>query len=109
MLESTITVPPTKYVTWAEGADILGIGRSSFFYLVENGRISIEPGRGPRDNRYSLEDILMVKQQRSTGRRKTSRRRIHPTPTFTDWLSPDDIPAILTLDKIVYHEMFLAE
>jgi hypothetical protein len=26
-----------------------------------------------------------------------------------DWLSPDDIPAILKLDKIVYDEMFLAE
>ena len=108
MLE--ITDVTTKYVTWSEGADILGVGRSSFFYLVESGRISIEPGRGPRDGRYSLEDIQRVAEERATGRRrKTSHRRIRPAPVFTDWLSPDDIPAILRLDKIVYDEMFLAE
>lgn len=110
MLESTTTDMNTKYVTWSEGASILGIGRSSFFYLVDSGKISIEPGRGPRDGRYSLEDIQRVAEERATGnRRKTSHRRIRPTPVFIDWLSPDDIPAILRLDKIVYDEMFLAE
>jgi len=108
MLE--ITDMTTKYVTWSEGADILGVGRSSFFYLVESGRISIEPGRGPRDGRYSLEDIQRVAEERATGRhRKASHRRTRPMPVFIDWLSPDDIPAILRLDKIVYDEMFLAE
>ncbi len=110
MLESIITDMTTKYVTWSEGAYILGVGRSTFFYYVEGGKISIEPGRGPRDGRYSLEDIQRVAEERATGRRrKTSNRRIRPTPVFTDWLSPDDIPAILRLDKIVYDEMFLAE
>ncbi len=100
----------TKYVTWSEGASILGVGRSSFFYLVESGKISVEPGRGPRDGRYSLEDIQRVAEERATGHhRKASHRRVRPAPVFIDWLSPDDIPAILRLDKIVYDEMFLAE
>jgi hypothetical protein len=100
----------TKYVTWSEGASILAVGRSSFFYLVESGKISVEPGRGPRDGRYSLEDIQRVAEERATGHhRKTSHRRIRPAPVFIDWLSSDDIPAILRLDKIVYDEMFLAE
>jgi hypothetical protein len=110
MLESTITDVTTKYVTWSEGATILGIGRSSFFYLVDSGKISLEPGRGPRDGRYSLEDIQRVAEERAAGRhRKAPHRRIRPAPVFIDWLSPDDIPAILRLDKIVYDEMFLAE
>jgi hypothetical protein len=110
MLESTSTNMTTKYVTWNEGASILGVGRSSFFYLVDSGKISVEPGRGPRDGRYSLEDIQKVAEQRTAGQhRRPSHRRVRPTPVFTDWLSPDDIPAILRLDKIVYDEMFLAE
>jgi hypothetical protein len=110
MLESTITDMTTKYVTWSEGASILGVGRSSFFHLVDSGKISMEPGRGPRDGRYSLEDIQRVAEERATGHyRKLSHRRIRPTPVFIDWLSPDDIPSILRLDKIVYDEMFLAE
>lgn len=98
-----------QYVPWSEGAEILGVGRSSFFYLVESGQIAVEPGRGPRDGRYSLEDIQRVAERRARGeRRKSSRRRVRPTPVILDWLSPDDIPAILRLDKIVYDEMFLA-
>jgi hypothetical protein len=112
MTEEAIThtpdTAPTRYIPWKEGADILGLQRSSFFYLVESGQIRSEPGRGPRDGRYSLEDILAIKERRAKGRgRKAYRKR--PAPVILDWLSPDDIPAILKLDKIVYDEMFLAE
>src|SRR5579883_2122121 len=109
MLESTIDMT-MKYVNWSEGASILGVGRSTFFHLVRSGKISVEPGRGSRDGRYSLEDIQRVVEERATGRqRKASHKRVRPAPVFIDWLSPDDIPAILRLDKIVYDEMFLAE
>ncbi len=88
---------------------ILGVGRSSFFYLVESGQIAVEPGRGPRSGRYSLEDIQRIAERRAKGeRRKSSHRRVRPTPVIIDWLSPNDIPAILRLDMIVYDEMFLA-
>lgn len=110
MSESTTTDVTIKYVTWSEGADILGVARSTFFYLVDSGKISLEPGRGPRDGRYNLEDIQRVAKERAAGRHhKSSHKRIRPTPVIIDWLTPDDIPSILRLDKIVYDEMFLAE
>ena len=50
----------TTFVPWQEGAELLGLKRSAFFYLVETGQIRIESGRGPRDGRYSLEDIEAI-------------------------------------------------
>ena len=96
------------YVPWNEGAERLGVKRSAFFYLVERGQIRKETGRSARDGRYSLEDIEAVKATRKNGkRRKQYRKRL--APVILDWLSPLDIPAILRLDQIVYHEMYLAE
>jgi len=105
--ESNTTILPNKYVPWSEGAEILGLKRSAFFYLVASGQVKPEPGRGVRDGRYSLADIESVKQRRSTGKRRRSGNR--PTPALIDWLSPRDIPAILRLDQIVYDEIYLAE
>src|SRR5437588_3811408 len=88
------------FVPWREGAEILGLKRTAFFHLVNSGQIRSEPGRGPRDGRYSLYDIEAIKQRRIWRR---------PTPAFIDWLSLRDIPAILRLDQIVYDEIYLAE
>jgi len=99
-----------QYVTWREGADILEVNRSSFFYFVQTGQIAMEAGRGPRDNRYSLDDINRVakrRTQKDTPRK--GKRRVKPAPVILDWLSPRDIPAILRLDQLVYDEIFLAE
>lgn len=99
---------PETYVPWNEGADRLGLKRSAFFYLVKSGQIRSEPNRGPRDGRYSLEDIENIRKQRAQGaRRKPYKKRL--APVMLDWLSPLDIPAILKLDQVVYDEMFLAE
>ncbi len=54
-----------QYIPWAEGAKLLGLKRSAFFYLVESGQVRAESGRGPRDGRYSLQDILAIKEHRS--------------------------------------------
>lgn len=99
------------YVPWSEGARILGVKRSAFFYLVKSGQIRIEEGRGPRDGRYSLEDIEELKQRRASGKpRKLPRPyRKRAMPVVIDWLSAADIPAILRLDYLVYDEMYLAE
>lgn len=98
------------YVPWKQGAEILEISRGSFFYLVETGQIQVEPGRAPRDGRYSLNDIEAVKARRQAGQtRKTySAHKKRPMPVELDWLSPRDIPAILRLDQIVYDEIDLA-
>lgn len=104
------TATPSQYVPWKEVAAILGVSLSSFFYLVNTRQISEEPGRGPRHGRYSLADIHAVKERRAQGKfkgHKPYRKRL--APVFLDWLSPDDIPAILRLDKLVYDEMYLAE
>src|SRR5258708_3251324 len=100
-----------RYVPWREGAAILGLKRSAFFYLVNSGQIHTEPGRGPRDGRYSLEDIEAIKKKRAqkTTQRKEHKPRRKCIPVFFDWLSPRDIPAILRLDQIVYDEIYLAE
>ena len=95
------------FVTWSEGAEILDLKRTAFFHLVNSGQIRSEPGRGPRDGRYSLSDIESIKQQRANGKKRKTWRR--PTPALIDWLSPRDIPAILRLDQIVYDEIYLAE
>lgn len=105
------TTPTQSFVPWSEGARILGLKRSAFFYLVKSGQIRAEEGRGPRDGRYSLEDIEDLKQRRIAGKpRKTPKPyKKRPIPALIDWLSPRDIPAILRLDQIVYDEIFLAE
>lgn len=95
------------FVTWREGAEILGLKSTAFFHLVQSGQIRAEAGRGPRDGRYSLDDIEVLRQQRATGKKRKTWKR--PTPVLIDWLSPRDIPAILRLDQIVYDEIYLAE
>lgn len=104
----TTTALSPEYIRWNDGAAILGVKRSAFFYLVESGQIAAEAGRGKRDGRYSVKDILAVKEKREQGKpRKKYRTRL--APVMLDWLSPLDIPAILRLDQVVYDEMFLAE
>ena len=99
------------FVPWREGADILGLKRSAFFYLVKSGQIHTEPGRGPRDGRYNLADIESIKEKRAHKAQRKEHRppRKRLAPVMLDWLSPLDIPAILRLDQIVYNEMYLAE
>ena len=100
-----------SFVPWHEGAQILGLKRSAFFYLVQSGQVRVEEGRGPRDGRYSLEDIEALKQRRLSGKPRKAPKpyKRRPTPALIDWLSPRDIPAILQLDQIVYDKIYLAE
>jgi hypothetical protein len=96
------------FIPWNEGATMLDLKRSAFFYLVESGQVRAQEGRKKRDGRYNLQDILAIKEKRAmTTPRKPYRKRL--APVMLDWLSPLDIPAILRLDQIVYDEMFLAE
>ena len=97
-----------EYVPWSRGAEELGIGRGSFYHLVDDGQIRELPDRSRRNRLFSLEDILAIKARRAEGKpRKQYRRR--PTPVVYDWLRSEDIPACLRLDQIVYDEMYLAE
>src|SRR5690349_16042298 len=94
-----------EYVPWREGAELLGISRGSFFYLVESGQVKIEPGRKPRDGRYSLADILAIKARREVeGKRRPYKKRVSWDPVSLDWMYPRDLVAALRLDYIVYDE-----
>lgn len=97
-----------KYVPWGEGAKILGLKRSAFFYYVNSGAIKSEPGRGPREGRYRLQDILDIKNRRDSNKpRKTYKKRLREVEL--DWLTPDDVMAGLALDRILYDDEFLAD
>ena len=92
-----------QFVRWSEGAQILGMKRTTFFHYVRTGQIRKEPGRSAKDGRYSLEDIYKIKERRSQGKpRKPYKKR--PAPVLVDWLQPADIPAGLKLDYLLYHE-----
>jgi hypothetical protein len=91
----TETLP--EYVPAARGATLLGVKQKKFFYHVERGEIGVEPGRGHKDKRYKVADILAVKE------RLASRRR-RPPPVVFDWMKATDLPACLALDQIVYGE-----
>ncbi len=96
------------FVPWEEAAQLAGVKRSTFFYLVKIGQIQTEPGRSPRDGRYNPEDARTIGRVRaSSKKRRPYKKRL--APVVLDWLSPRDIPAILTLDQIVYNKMYLAE
>lgn len=92
-----------EFVPWSQGAEILGMKRTTFFHYVRTGQIHSELGRKPRDGRYSLEDIHKLKERREQGKpRKPYRKK--PSPVLIDWLQPSDIPAGLKLDYLLYHE-----
>lgn len=99
------------YVPWQEGADLLGVKRGSFFYLVESGQIKVEPGRKPRDGRYKLADILAIKERREKeGKvRKPYKKRTFWDPVVIDWVYPRDLVGVLRLDYLVYDDQQVAD
>jgi hypothetical protein len=96
-----------QYYTAAQARQVLGLTEHAFQYRVKSGQIkkTILPGR--KQGSYLKDEIHRIAEREASGRRKY--RRARPIPVVLDWLSPDDIPAILRLDKIVYDEMYLAE
>lgn len=104
MSEQQISSESREFVPWTQGAEILNLKRGAFFYLVQTGQVRAEPDRGARNGRYSLEDILKIKQEREAGKQRRP-YRLKPKPVLLDWLSPADIPACLKLDYAIYHEI----
>jgi hypothetical protein len=92
-----------EYVNAKDGAALLGVKEKKFFYHVERGEITMEPGRARKDYRYKVSDILVVKE-------RLLKRKKRPEPVLIDWLQPGDIPAGLRLDQLLYSdEIDLAE
>lgn len=94
-----------QYVSSREGAEMLGIDTGRFFYYVQSNQIAKEPGSGKRNTRYSVSDILRVKEKLSQKQR--TKKTAHG---FVDWIGVDDVLTSLQLDYRVYgSEVFLAD
>lgn len=90
----------TEYISSSEGAKLLRMDRSRFFYYVETRGIRILPGETKRKNRYNYEDILKVKKELGIG---------EGVPTITDWVGPADVTSTVALDFLVYQEAIIAD
>lgn len=96
-----------EYIPADQAIALLGVKAPKFFYHADRGEIRTEapsrPGKGKKNNRYLVADILAVKQRLQEKRHK-------PAPVKIDWLLSEDIPAGLKLDHQVYgEEIDLAE
>ena len=97
------------YIPWQKGADMLGISRGSFFYLVESGQVRVESGSKPRHGRYNLADIEAIKQRRETQTKRKYKKRLTWDPVVIDWAYPRDLIGILRLDYLVYDSQMIAD
>ncbi len=96
----------TQYVSSSEGEKLLGVDTGRFFYYVQSGQIAREPGDKKRNARYSVEDILKVKQKLANKQRRNN-KSVHG---YVDWIGVDDVLTSLQLDYRVYgSEVFLAD
>lgn len=91
------------FIRSQEGQNILGVPRQTFFYYVNNGHIEKRPGKTARDARYSLRDILKVKEDRRANKSKAVSHFV------LDWLYANDLPACLALDYKVYEEYLIGD
>lgn len=97
-----------NYVPAEQGIELLGEKASKFYYHVDRGEITTEvqsrPGKGKKNNRYLVDDILQVK------RRLAEQRGRKRPAMLIDWVTPSDIPIALKLIQSVYGpEVDLAE
>jgi len=93
------------YVSSSEGEKLLGVDTGRFFYYVQSGQIAKEPGSKKRGARYSVADILKVKEKLANRRR--TQKTVHG---IVDWIGVDDVLTSLQLDYRVYgSEVFLAD
>lgn len=88
-----------KYVPLDEAVRILGTNQGRFFYYVDAGPIAKEPGSGKRNARYSVEDILKVKER--IAQRKPKRQQ-PAEKVLVDWIGEGDVLLSLQLDYRLY-------
>lgn len=102
---NTMTKTPEEYIDSREGAELLGVDTGRFFYYVQSGQIAKEPDSPKRNARYSVADILKVKEKLAN-----KKRTKNATHHIVDWIGVDDVLTSLQLDYRVYSdEVFLAD
>jgi hypothetical protein len=109
VLNGGIIVSIGELLTWGEATQIYisaGVSVSTFRRRVNEGVIQGVPGEKARDTRYPKDQVLAAL---SKEKKRAARKPPSVPDVVLDWLRPEDIPAALILDQIVYHEMFLAD
>lgn len=108
VIEEIIKMSPQtseQFVPLDEAIKLLGTDKGRFFYYVDAGPIAKEPGSGKRNARYSVADILKVKEKLANRKNKPKK-----TNGFVDWIGVDDVLTSLQLDYRVYGpEVLLAD
>lgn len=84
-----------KYVPLDEAVKLLGTNQGRFFYYVDAGPIAKEPGSGKRNARYSVEDILRVKEKLAQRKPKRSESA---ESWCVDWVGEGTVLLALQLD-----------
>jgi hypothetical protein len=101
-------LPQEEWISWTRGAELLGIKKSAFFYLVEEGQIRSQPGTPPRKGRYSSEDILSLKREREQRNPlKPYRKRL--SELVLDWLTIPNMSNVADLNYQVSQDHFFVE
>ena len=96
---------PDAYVSFSRALELFKpLDKNTFTYRVRKKEIATKDDESGK-TMYGVQSTIAV---RNTLLKKASRRDKQPE-VIIDWLQPTDIPAVLALDQIVYHEMFLAE
>lgn len=92
-----------QYVTSQAGEKLLGLDSGRFFYYVQSGQIAREPGSVRRNARYSVSDIMKIKEKLSY-KQYAGKTVQAPQPSygFVDWVGVDDVLTSLQLDYRVY-------
>lgn len=95
-----------QYVTSRKAVEMLGEeNEGKFFYYVKSGQIAKEPKSPKRNARYSVADILKIKEMLASKKRTKK-----ATEVMVDWIGVDDVLTSLQLDYRVYgSEVFLAD
>jgi hypothetical protein len=96
---------PDAYVSFSRALELFKpLDKNTFTYRVRKKEIAIKDDESGK-TLYGVQSTIAV---RNALLKKASRRDKQPE-VILDWLQPTDIPAVLSLDQIVYHEMLLAE
>lgn len=93
------------YVSFSRALELFKpFDKNAFYYRVRKKEIATREDASGK----TLYGVQSVIAKRNTLLKRESRKGTQPE-VITDWLQPTDIPALLALDQLVYHEMYLAE
>ncbi len=96
---------PSGYVRFTQATELFKpFEKNAFNYRVRMGDI-----KANKDEQGRMYEIASIIKTRDILLKAQEDAKKLPVPITVDWLYPEDIPAVLALDQIVYREIFLAE